>query len=125
MLMGVVAVGISRITRDDAKKMVNRTMRIPGETGDYVVGLSVFRQLQCVDMLRKHIWSSSPSTGNEQLSQCLEALRQSVMCASDVTPLVWVWDEKKHVAKEVTEVQHTCVDFEKQNTGFMYARINP
>jgi hypothetical protein len=65
------------------------------------------------DMLRKHVWSSSPSTGNEQLSQCLDALRQSVMCANDVTPLVWEWDEKKHVAREVAEVQHTCTDFEK------------
>jgi len=49
----------------------------------------------------------------KHLSHCLDALRQSLMCSSDITPLPWIWDQTAREAKEVAEVQHTCRNFEK------------
>lgn len=68
-------------------------------------------------MLRKRLYSteSFPRThelmGMDHLEHCIDALRQSLMCASDITPLPWVWVEAAHEAKEVAEVMHTCRNF--------------
>lgn len=50
--------------------------------------------------------------GIEHLEHCYDALRQSLMCSADVTPLPWQWVEAEHEAKEVARVAHTCRDFE-------------
>ncbi|KAF8244400.1 hypothetical protein K440DRAFT_605131 [Wilcoxina mikolae CBS 423.85] len=109
--------GISRIPASAASKLVNKTVPIPDDPGYYVVSLNVFHQLHCVNMIRKRLWSNETFAaehelmGIEHLSHCLDALRQSLMCSSDITPLPWKWDEKAGEAKEVAEVQHTCRDF--------------
>jgi len=83
------------------------------------VSLNVFHQLHCVNMIRKRLWanenfeSTHELMGIEHLSHCLDALRQSLMCSSDITPLPWKWDAQAGEAKEVAEVQHTCRNFEK------------
>jgi hypothetical protein len=70
-------------------------------------------------MLRKRIWSTETFApdhelmGIEHLSHCLDALRQSLMCSADITPLPWTWDEEAGEAKEVADVQHSCRDFGK------------
>lgn len=48
----------------------------------------------------------------DHLEHCIDALRQSLMCASDITPLPWMWVEADQEAKEVAEVVHTCRNFE-------------
>ena len=70
-------------------------------------------------MIRKRIWSNQTweatheLMGIEHLSHCLDALRQSLMCSVDITPLPWEWDPIDKRSKEVAEVQHTCRNFEK------------
>ncbi|KAF1992928.1 hypothetical protein P154DRAFT_557963 [Amniculicola lignicola CBS 123094] len=66
-----------------------------GETG-YRVGLEVFHQLSCLNMIRiatypdyhlKMEWSDendSPEHVREHLDDCIETLRMSLMCMSDV-----------------------------------------
>ena len=69
-------------------------------------------------MIRKRLWAAGTFAathelmGMEHLSHCLDALRQSLMCSADVTPLPWAWDAAAGEAKEVAEVQHTCRDFD-------------
>jgi hypothetical protein len=59
--------------------------------------------------------------GIEHLEHCYDALRQSLMCTADITPLPWKWVEAENKAKEVAKVAHTCKDFEAIRH---WARIN-
>lgn len=69
-------------------------------------------------MIRKRIWSTETYepddelTGIEHLEHCIDALRQSLMCSADVTPIPWKWREEDHEAKAVAEIAHTCRNFE-------------
>ncbi|OJJ42007.1 hypothetical protein ASPZODRAFT_2129235 [Penicilliopsis zonata CBS 506.65] len=111
--------GVSRIPKSDAAQLVNRTVPIPDDPGYYVVSLNVFHQLHCLNMLRKRIWSKEdfPADhelmGMEHIEHCIDALRQSLMCSADITPLPWAWDAVAHQAKEVAETAHTCRDFDR------------
>ncbi|RBR09849.1 hypothetical protein FVER53590_13633 [Fusarium verticillioides] len=111
--------GISRIPRDSAAKLINKTIPIPGERGQYVIELNVFHQLHCLNMIRKRLYIEDGKydpnhklTGIEHLEHCYDALRQSLMCSADITPLPWVWSDKAQEAKEVARVTHTCRDFD-------------
>ena len=118
LLSGTLAVGISRIPRESAAKLVNKTVPIPDEPGQYVVQLNVFHQLHCLNMIRKRLYSKKEYApddelmGIEHLEHCYDALRQSLMCSADITPLPWRWVEEMQEAKEVAQVAHTCRDFE-------------
>ncbi|KAI5927173.1 hypothetical protein F4810DRAFT_707123 [Camillea tinctor] len=114
--------GISRIPRESASKLVNKTVPIPGEPGQYVIQLNVFHQLHCLNMIRKSLYSDveyppdHELMGIEHIEHCYDALRQSLMCSADVTPLPWQWVEEVQEAKEVARVAHTCRDFEAVRT---------
>lgn len=41
-------VGISRITKEEASRLVNYTYRLPGDEDHYVIQLDVFHQLHCL-----------------------------------------------------------------------------
>lgn len=65
-----------------------------------------------------HIWSTETYKpedelmGIEHIEHCINALRQSLMCSADVTPIPWSWSEKDHDAKAVAEIAHTCRNFD-------------
>lgn len=69
-------------------------------------------------MIRKSLYSTveyAPDDelmGIEHLEHCYDAIRQTLMCYSDITPLPWKWVEEAQEAKEVAQVVHTCRDFE-------------
>lgn len=69
-------------------------------------------------MLRKRLYDKTDYPpdhelmGIEHLEHCYDALRQSLMCSVDVTPLPWRWVEEVQESKEVARVAHTCRDFE-------------
>lgn len=44
------AVGITRVTTDEARPIENKTLPIPNDDGHYIVSLSVFHQLHCLVM---------------------------------------------------------------------------
>ena len=44
------AVGITRVTTEEARPMENKTLPIPNDDGHYIVSLSVFHQLHCLVM---------------------------------------------------------------------------
>lgn len=40
--------GVSRLIKEEAQKMVNKTLPIPNDPGYYITELSVFHQLHCL-----------------------------------------------------------------------------
>lgn len=43
-----LAIGVSRISKDQARLLPNKTSAIPGDEDGYIVGLEVFHQLHCL-----------------------------------------------------------------------------
>jgi len=50
--------------------------------------------------------------GMDHIEHCYDALRQSVMCSADLTPIPWVWNRKDHQAKALAKIAHTCRDYD-------------
>lgn len=44
----------------------------------------------------------------DHIDHCLNAVRQSLMCSADITPLVWQRDEGTHVSQIHFNTVHTC-----------------
>ncbi|GFF41230.1 hypothetical protein IFM51744_04735 [Aspergillus udagawae] len=103
--------GMSAIPMEDAAKLVNSTAPIPGAPGYY-------------DMLRTTVWGvpmqehhahgpqDDVTLGPLHLDHCIDALRQSIMCSSDISPIVYSWNEAAQRVKGNSGTVHTCRDFE-------------
>ncbi|CAE7193445.1 hypothetical protein P3342_009432 [Pyrenophora teres f. teres] len=94
--------GISVISEEEAKKLPNPTIPIPG-TKDYLVELDVWHSLHCLNDLRKLLYPERFQmlerlmTKNGTIDRnsfhfrhwdhCVDALRQTLMCQSDVAPV--------------------------------------
>ncbi|KAF2451771.1 hypothetical protein P171DRAFT_438445 [Karstenula rhodostoma CBS 690.94] len=121
-------------------KTASATPWLDPEISEYVLLLNVFHNLHCLDRLRQTIWyfhepqfniTSNPYTmynGNitaalrdrgasfmdiVHADHCIEMLRQSAMCESDVTPIVYQYSEKTGKSTGRTGVIHQCRDFGK------------
>jgi hypothetical protein len=51
--------------------------------------------------------------GHRHIAHCIDAIRQSVMCASDITPYTWQWSEEKKHAVNSVKYPHVCRNFDK------------
>ncbi|KAJ8218522.1 hypothetical protein LV164_000389 [Aspergillus fumigatus] len=116
-----VAPAMVKIPASDAAKLVNKPVPIPNasgyNSGYYLIGLDVFHQLHCLDMLRKVLWGVDMHDPNEEeamhhLDHCIEMIRQSLMCSADITVDVWAWNEQKQMVTVRADNMHTCRDFE-------------
>ncbi|KAH1509657.1 hypothetical protein KXX25_004683 [Aspergillus fumigatus] len=116
-----VAPAMVKIPASDAAKLVNKTIPIPNasgyNSGYYLIGLDVFHQLHCLDMLRKVLWGVDMHDPNEEeamhhLDHCIEMIRQSLTCSADITVDVWAWNEQKQMVTVRADNMHTCRDFE-------------
>ncbi|KDQ29973.1 hypothetical protein PLEOSDRAFT_1037801, partial [Pleurotus ostreatus PC15] len=112
--------GISRIPKSQAKLLPNATEAIPGDEEHYAIELDVFHQLHCLNRIRKTIYSDHypdmriSLPGNEiHMSHCLDSIRQSLMCSSDVSLIVWRWDEEAGQSFPRGDVVHRCRDFDR------------
>jgi len=47
------------------------------------------------------------------IRHCIGALRQSLMCAADISTIAWQWSEKDKTAMQRDDILHSCRDFEK------------
>ncbi|OCL05572.1 hypothetical protein AOQ84DRAFT_273195, partial [Glonium stellatum] len=79
--------------------------------------IEVFHSLHCLNMIRKEIYRdyyadliSMRPFWKIHIEHCLEALRQNIMCTSDLTPLGLEW---VNGIMPVFEQPHTCRDFER------------
>jgi hypothetical protein len=50
--------------------------------------------------------------GFPHISHCIDLIRQSLMCHSDVTPLVFQWSEAEQKHEPMPNIYHTCRNFE-------------
>jgi len=111
------------VPKSEAAKMANKTSPIPGDESNYMVIPEVLHTLHCLNTIRKALHPEYYNfTGTElnrllfrdkHMDHCIDAIRQTLMCSSDVTPLVWAWDEKRNMTLGRTDVVHECRDFEK------------
>ncbi|KAH8897419.1 hypothetical protein GQ53DRAFT_838034 [Thozetella sp. PMI_491] len=119
--------GVSQIPEYEAELLENKTLPRPG-TKDYLIELDVFHQLHCLNDLRKALYPDRypgkwPYNANGTVNynsitfmhwdHCIDALRQSLMCHGDISPLPFHINHINDnlVAELVT--RHTCRDFGK------------
>ncbi|KAI1503730.1 hypothetical protein F5X99DRAFT_406730 [Biscogniauxia marginata] len=89
-------------------------------TGQYLASLDVFHQLHCVDLLRKSLhreyydkhegsFAGAPeSIVQGHLEHCVETLRQTLMCHSDISLLTYNWVEGRSMPHPNFNTVHTC-----------------
>lgn len=61
---------------------------------------------------RPAAFASDGLNGIEHLDHCINILRQSLQCFSDVSPYVFQWDEESHEVGAYADVAHTCRNFD-------------
>ncbi|CAL1712047.1 unnamed protein product [Somion occarium] len=117
--------GISKIPESQARLLPNKTSAIPGED-NYVVALSVFHQLHCLNLIRRSLRPehyADPETGAiggiapedlpEHLNHCVDNIRQSIMCSADISVIVWKWNDAENTAFPRMDTVHSCRNFNK------------
>ncbi|KAJ7694903.1 hypothetical protein B0H17DRAFT_931433, partial [Mycena rosella] len=107
--------GISRITKEEAARLPNKTHTIPGDDEHYIVELDVFHNLHCLVCCTTLIYCL--------YLPCREILnlifssqdkgRQSLMCAGDISVIVLQWDPAQNIMIFQGDVVHTCRNFDK------------
>ncbi|KAF7345275.1 hypothetical protein MSAN_01904200 [Mycena sanguinolenta] len=119
--------GVSRITKEEAARLPNKTHAIPGDPGHYIAELDVFHNIHCLNKVRMALdpdcypdWRISTSNNyiptqdaTEHISHCIDWLRQSIMCHVDTSVIVWQWDSQANESRVKGNVAHTCRKFDK------------
>ncbi|KAF7359820.1 hypothetical protein MVEN_00707300 [Mycena venus] len=123
--------GISRITKEEAAKLPNKTHAIPGDDGYYIAELDVFHNLHCLNKVRMALdpdyypdwristtnnWIPSQKNATQHVSHCVDWIRQSIMCNSDTSVIVWQWEDYLNASVVKGNVAHTCRKFDKLQT---------
>ncbi|KZT00105.1 uncharacterized protein LAESUDRAFT_688551 [Laetiporus sulphureus 93-53] len=115
--------GISRITEEEAKKMVELSAPIPGDEDHVIMSLAIFHEIHCLNALRKMLhpeyYRPSPPeltpTPEEHADHCIDWIRQTLMCSVDINPMVYEWEEEKQVAIPKLSALHLCRSFDAVN----------
>ncbi|KAI1171177.1 hypothetical protein F4777DRAFT_594077 [Nemania sp. FL0916] len=122
--------GFVAIAEDQAAQLTEKTAPIPGNPGHYLVGLDVFHQLHCLDNIRKAFWPDRymkddvhGDRSGLHLDHCIDSLRQSLMCSSDISTLHFDWLPEKHKNFVVSSATHTCRNFEKLRVWAMNKNV--
>ncbi|KAJ7153294.1 hypothetical protein C8R46DRAFT_912510 [Mycena filopes] len=106
------------VSRSEAAQMGNKTWPILGAPDHYLVALDVFHQLHCLDMVRQRLHPGHNYTRLPMghLRHCIGAIRQALMCAADITPVVWQWSDELKIADQRDDILHVCRDYGKIQT---------
>jgi len=116
--------GISKIPSDQAILLPNETLATPGDDRYSVMSLDVFHQLHCLNMIRKALhperYGPIPlGTMDDRyppfdhVDHCVNSIRESLMCAADISANTFVYDEYLGTDVPRLDVWHTCRDFGK------------
>ncbi|THU86392.1 hypothetical protein K435DRAFT_683749 [Dendrothele bispora CBS 962.96] len=108
------------VPKSEAAKMANRTSPIPGDELNYIIIPDVFHTLHCLNIIRRALYPEHYQHSAENLdltrshvNHCIDTIRQSLMCCSDVSPIVWRWNETRNLSEFRSDVVHECRNFEK------------
>ncbi|KAK7691291.1 hypothetical protein QCA50_004685 [Cerrena zonata] len=118
--------GVSKIPKAQALQLPNKTVSIPGDEDNYIVALSVFHQLHCLNMIRRALragYYRDPATGAiggvlpedlpEHIDHCVDNIRQALMCSADISSIVWQWSDAQSTAVPRMDTVHSCKNFDK------------
>ncbi|KAJ5722013.1 hypothetical protein N7488_000048 [Penicillium malachiteum] len=88
------------------------------DRGGYVISLGVFRTLSCLDLLRRGLSPSYYNLTYDQntsstINRCIEQIRQSIMCAADLTPSPYRYNLGLEHSYLDADNHHTCRDFDR------------
>ncbi|TDZ74329.1 Cyclochlorotine biosynthesis protein O [Colletotrichum trifolii] len=117
----LVQLGSTSITEQERSRLPFETAPNVLKNGEYVIGLQVFHQLHCLMSLREQVWHPTPfkwENGEERtwwelhLDHCLEALRESIVCNADMTPLRYMWDEEESLYMLTLPQQYKCKNWD-------------
>ncbi|KAF3907049.1 hypothetical protein AA313_de0207621 [Arthrobotrys entomopaga] len=125
-------VGNSRISKNEAAQLPNKTIAATTDSDDYLVVISVFHDLHCLDRIRQSLWffyddqwnsTYNPFTverpetykprglnGIIHLDHCINIIRQSIQCFSDVTPYVFQWSQTAQAVHAYANVRQWALD---------------
>ncbi|KAJ7905894.1 hypothetical protein B0H13DRAFT_2233707 [Mycena leptocephala] len=108
----------TKVSRFEVAKLPNRTWPILDKPDHYLVALDVFHQLHCLDLLRQRL---HPRYNYTQLPMghirhCIGAIRQALMCAADISVVVWQWSHELKMAEQRDDIPHVCRDYGKIQT---------
>jgi hypothetical protein len=65
------------------------------------------------DIVEGEIEDAQVQTSTRHIAHCIDAIRQSLMCASDVTAYTWQWNEEIQNYENHVKNPHTCRNFDK------------
>ncbi|KAL1591915.1 hypothetical protein SLS60_011507 [Paraconiothyrium brasiliense] len=102
---------------------------VPDGKGGYIAMLEVFHMLHCLDELRKALFynwdyysadylahNATSSIIQNHHDHCVDALRMSLMCSADVTPVTFIDDSavpQRRNSLPDFSTKHTCRNFEE------------
>ncbi|KAM3073489.1 hypothetical protein ACMFMG_004613 [Clarireedia jacksonii] len=88
--------------------------------GKVLISLDVYHSLHCVNLVRKaidfryyHPTGQVPYFYRSHVDHCVDYLRQSIQCQSDLSPLTYARSEPKNHTIPVFGTPHTCRNFSK------------
>ncbi|OAG45674.1 hypothetical protein AYO21_00310 [Fonsecaea monophora] len=121
---------LSALNRQEQLPDGRTVARINGSTDHFQASLEVFHQLHCLDVVRQHSWAAyyarhtdtvrtpadlkvSPVGLRMHVDHCIETLRKTIMCQSDVTPLLIINDPTKPDGCPDFSAFHRCRKFHR------------
>ncbi|KAK5994231.1 hypothetical protein PT974_07674 [Cladobotryum mycophilum] len=115
---------------DEAGHLKDYTLK--NNKGNYIISLHVSHSLHCINMLRRHVdfqyyygnGSSLPEFYRTHIDHCLDHIRQSIECSSDITPVTWSWSDALQLPTSSTDLPHTCRSHSHLRDWAMKLRVN-
>jgi len=125
----------TKITRNEALLLPNKTSPIRTEPGYYYGGLEVFHQLHCLDTIRqaRHPEKYPNMHFTEaHISHCVDIIRQSLMCNADISVFSWLPSTELGPLERLPNQPfspyfshpHRCKNFEKLKAWSRSRRVN-
>jgi hypothetical protein len=130
-------VGTSAIPNEDAALLHDATVAVPGSNTESLVMLDAWHQLHCLNAIRKafyperwpEIWSYHDNgtvrydtVEMMHVDHCIDHIRQSLMCFSDVSPTSFYFDPKRGNNPKPVGT-HMCRNFERVKEWAVERRV--
>lgn len=97
---------------EDVQLLPNRTSAHPRDPTQSLIGIDVFHQLHCLDMIRMSLYPDRYNISEPgqiiHTAHCVDSIRQSLMCSADVSTIFFEWSEDRNFTLPNGQVTHTC-----------------
>ncbi|KAH0596575.1 hypothetical protein MHUMG1_05693 [Metarhizium humberi] len=128
-LIRVDAAGVAALNQTHAGRHAQVKGSDPAHP-EFGATIEVFHQLHCLNVLRQYSWPldrfdpswgedlypsmlQDAATGRTHVDHCIEALRLSLMCAGDITPVLFLHDKASPLGVRADfNIHHKCRAFD-------------